>query len=116
VLYGDRSTAASNTDLTKLAGLYIVLFIFSLRRLAPRNTPGRRLLVGTTIVMFLLGTCGTFVVAAMAAVSIRMTKAVVLGSADVPHLIRVFGVLELTDLVRDLINMSVVTNLSFEHR
>ncbi|KAJ7278820.1 hypothetical protein C8J57DRAFT_1304612 [Mycena rebaudengoi] len=98
-----------------LYGLYIVLFIFSLRRLAPRNTPGRRLLVGTTIVMFLLGTCGTFVVAAMAAVSIRMTKAVVLGSVDVPHLIRVFGVLELTDLVRDLINI-VVADLLLLYR
>ncbi|KAJ6569090.1 hypothetical protein B0H19DRAFT_1256763 [Mycena capillaripes] len=69
-----------------LYGLYIVLFVFSIRTLARRNIPGRRLFMGTTIVMFLLGTCGTFVVVAMAGVSIRITKAVVQGSTDLPYL------------------------------
>ncbi|KAJ7263726.1 hypothetical protein C8J57DRAFT_1332574 [Mycena rebaudengoi] len=98
-----------------LYGLYIVLFIFSLRTLAPRNVPRRRLLVGTTIVMFLLGTCGTFVVVAMAGVSIRITKAVVLGSADLPRLIGVLNVLQLTDVVRGLLN-NVVADLLLLYR
>ncbi|KAJ7282295.1 hypothetical protein C8J57DRAFT_1295082, partial [Mycena rebaudengoi] len=74
-----------------LDGVHIVLFIFSLRTLTSRNVPRRWLLVGTTIMMFLLGTCGTFVVVAMAGVSIRMIKAVVLGSADLPRRIGVLG-------------------------
>ncbi|KAJ7236805.1 hypothetical protein C8J57DRAFT_1376246 [Mycena rebaudengoi] len=95
-------------DIICLACLYIVLFIFSLRTLAPRNVPRRRLLVGTTIMMFLLGTCGTFVVVAMAGVSIRITKAMVLGFADLPRLIGVLDdVLQLTNFVRGLMNTSL---------
>ncbi|KAJ7935770.1 hypothetical protein B0H13DRAFT_2304269 [Mycena leptocephala] len=83
-----------------LCGLYILLFIVSIRTLAQRNVPRRRLLVGTTIAMFLLGTSGTFVVVAMAGVSIRITKAVVEGSTDLPRLIGVLGVLQLTEVVK----------------
>jgi hypothetical protein len=59
--------------------------------------------------MFLLGTCGTFVVVAMAGVSIRITKAMVLGFADLPRLIGVLDdVLQLTNFVRGLMNTSVI--------
>jgi hypothetical protein len=58
--------------------------------------------------MFLLGTCGTFVVVAMAGVSIRITKAVVEGSTDLPRLIGVLGVLQLTEVVRISTNKSVI--------
>ncbi|KAJ7922028.1 hypothetical protein B0H13DRAFT_2317953 [Mycena leptocephala] len=98
-----------------LYGLYILLFIASIRTLAQRNVPRRRLLVGTTIAMFLLGTCGTFVVVAMAGVSIRITKAVVEGSTDLPRLIGVLGVLQLTEVVRVSTN-NVVTDLLFLYR
>jgi hypothetical protein len=58
--------------------------------------------------MFLLGTCGTFVVVTMAGVSIRITKAAAEGSTELPRLIDALSVLQLTELVRVSTNKSVI--------
>ncbi|KAJ7668924.1 hypothetical protein B0H17DRAFT_1142304 [Mycena rosella] len=86
--------------ISRPAGLYVVLFIFAIRILIRRDSPGRRVLLGTTSVMFLLGTCGTLVVVVMAGVAIRINKTVVQGSADLPRLAQLLNVLQLTEVVR----------------
>ncbi|KAF7364641.1 hypothetical protein MVEN_00333500 [Mycena venus] len=98
-----------------LYGLYIPLFIFSIQSLTHRNSPGRRVMLGTTSLMFILGTCGTLLVIAEATLAMQITRGVVQGSTDLPHLLRVFRGVQLAEVARVAVN-NLVTDLLFLYR
>ncbi|KAJ7741089.1 hypothetical protein B0H16DRAFT_1757324 [Mycena metata] len=92
-----------------LYGLYVPLFIFSIQSLNHRNSPGRRVMLGTTSVMFILGTCGTLLVIAEATLAIQITNGVVQGSVDSNlRLLRVFRGVQLTEVARVAVNNCIV--------
>ncbi|KAJ7100387.1 hypothetical protein C8R44DRAFT_351765 [Mycena epipterygia] len=98
-----------------LYGVYIPLFIFSIQSLTHRNSPGRLVMLTTTWLMFILGTCGTLLVVTEAALAIRITKAVVQGSTDIPGLLQVFRRVQLTEVVRVAVN-NLLTDLLLLYR
>jgi hypothetical protein len=78
-----------------LAALYVVLFLFSIHTLQ-RRVPGRKFLLGSAWIMFLLATAGTIIVVSTTAISMRMVYLLVQGYTDSPaHLLRLYQFLAL---------------------
>jgi hypothetical protein len=92
-----------------LAALYVVLFIFSIHTLQ-RRVPGRKFLVGTAWVMFLLATTGTIIVISTTAISMRMVSLSVQGDPVSPaRLLRLYQSLALGQDIILAVNKSVYT-------
>ncbi|KAJ7649326.1 hypothetical protein B0H17DRAFT_1215312 [Mycena rosella] len=79
-----------------LYSLYMASFIFSIYTLTHRNPAGRRFLLFTASAMFLLGAVYAILCVVAAGVIIRINKALIQGSANLLHLQRLFGGLELS--------------------
>ncbi|KAF8189509.1 hypothetical protein K438DRAFT_947634 [Mycena galopus ATCC 62051] len=72
-------------------------------------------MLGTTSLMFILGTCGTLLVIAEATLAIQITKGVVQGSTRLPRLLRIFSGVQLAEVARVAVN-NLVTDLLFLYR
>jgi len=98
-----------------LYGLYVPMFIFSIQSLTHRPAPGRRVMLGTTVLMFILGTCGTLLVVAEAALAMAITKGLIQDSPDLPRLGEIFRKFQLTEVARVAVN-NLVTDLLLLYR
>jgi hypothetical protein len=65
-------------------------------------------MLGTTVLMFILGTCGTLVGVAEAALATGIIKGLIQGSPDVPRLNEAFRIFQLTGAARFGVNKSVM--------
>jgi len=98
-----------------LYGLYVPMFIFSVQSLTHRTAPGRRVMLGTTVLMFILGTCGTLVNVAEATLVMGIAKGFIQGSPDVPRLEEGLRRFQLTAAALFGVN-NLVTDLLFLYR
>ncbi|KAJ7690817.1 hypothetical protein B0H17DRAFT_1331252 [Mycena rosella] len=98
-----------------LYGLYVPMFILSIQAVNHHNAPGRRLIIATTSLMFILGTGGTLLIVTEVGLVIRLTKTVFQGSPDLSRLLGVFRWVELTEVVRFTLN-NLLTDLLLLYR
>ncbi|KAJ7660476.1 hypothetical protein B0H17DRAFT_1145032 [Mycena rosella] len=87
-----------------LYGLYVPIFILSIQTVNHHNAPGRRPILATTSLMFILGTGGTLLIVTEVGLVTRFTKTAFQGSPDLSRLLGVFRGVELAEVVRFALN------------
>ncbi|KAJ7330814.1 hypothetical protein DFH08DRAFT_966571 [Mycena albidolilacea] len=98
-----------------LYALYVVLLTFSLYTVIRQNSGGRRFFLVTSSAMFLLGTCDVVVSVLLVGISIRVNKAQVQGSPDLPRLLQLYNTFFVVDAILMVAN-NLVTDILFSYR
>lgn len=83
----------------KFPALYVVLLTFSLYTVIRQNPGGRRFFLVTSSAMFLLGTCDIVVSVILVGIAIRVNKAQVQGSPDLPRLLQLYNTFFIVDAI-----------------
>ncbi|KAJ7880562.1 hypothetical protein B0H14DRAFT_2566253 [Mycena olivaceomarginata] len=99
----------------KLPALYVVLLTFSLYTVIRQNSGGRRFFLVTSSAMFLLGTCDVVVSVLLVGIAIRVNKAQVQGSPDLPRLLQLYNTFFVVDAILMVAN-NLVTDILFSYR
>ncbi|KAJ7739072.1 hypothetical protein DFH07DRAFT_778864 [Mycena maculata] len=79
--------------------LYTVLFTFSVYTVIRQNPAGRRFFLVTSSLMFLLGTCDVIVSVLLVRITIKVNKAQVQNSPDLPHLLQLYNTFFIVDAI-----------------
>ncbi|KAJ7124383.1 hypothetical protein C8R44DRAFT_980676 [Mycena epipterygia] len=98
-----------------LYALYIVLFTFSMYTVIRQKPAGRRFFLVTSSIMFLLGTCDVIVSVFLVGIAIKVNKAQVQGSPDLPHLLELYNTFFIVDAILMVAN-NLVTDVLFSYR